>query len=244
MDVNWVTQILPWAALLVGGGGIGGFASYKLSSKRQNAMLGPEREALITEAAARATTALSESLEALRRENEGLRVERSALLERIATLEGQVEVLREQIAQSSEASAREGMLGAILAASPDAVIVVNSSGVIEFANVAATKMFVWPPGTLEGLPLYELIPERFRAAHRNHKRDYLAEPHVRPMGLEHSVFGRRSDGSEFPVEIGLAPLERPGHKVAVVAVVRDMTERYAAKPPNFGRRATDRDPEV
>jgi PAS domain S-box-containing protein len=85
-------------------------------------------------------------------------------------------------------------------------------------------MFGYTREELLGRPIEWLIPERSRAAHRGHRAGYMTEPHTRPMGVDLPLFGRRRDGSEFPVEIGLSPLAGE-EEVTVVAIVRDITER-------------------
>src|SRR6185312_4786722 len=77
---------------------------------------------------------------------------------------------------------------------------------------------------LLGQPIEALIPERSRVAHQRLRAGYMEEPHTRPMGVDLPLLGRRRGGSEFPVEIGLSPLHG-GTEFAVVAIVRDITER-------------------
>lgn len=113
----------------------------------------------------------------------------------------------------------------ILDAAPDAMLLVNRHGVIEAANKQAERMFRYLPGQMRGVPLDELVPQRFRDQHTAHRASYMDDPRVRPMGVDLRLFGQRSDGSEFPVEIGLSPYLRVNELPKVVASVRDMTER-------------------
>jgi len=107
---------------------------------------------------------------------------------------------------------------------PDGMVVVDPEGVIRFANPAARRMF--GHDTLAGLPVETLLPEHLAAAHRNHRAVYTAAPRARAMGASLDLRGRRADGSEFPVEVALSPVDTPDGPY-VVAIARDVTERQA-----------------
>lgn len=106
--------------------------------------------------------------------------------------------------------------------SPDALILVDQEGNIVQVNTLTSSLFGYHPDELTGLSLELLLPERFRAVHRDHRASYAAEPHQRPMGVGLNLVGRRKDGSEFPVDISLRPvlLEQRFH---VVGAIRDVT---------------------
>jgi PAS domain S-box-containing protein len=112
----------------------------------------------------------------------------------------------------------------IIELAPDALLAVDSDGRIALVNQQTERVFGYAREELLGQPIEALIPERSRAAHRHLRAGYMAGPHTRPMGMDLPLFGRRRDGSEFPVEIGLSPLQA-GSEFAVVAIVRDITER-------------------
>lgn len=117
----------------------------------------------------------------------------------------------------------ESMLQQMLDSSPDGIVLVNGYGIIVRANRTAERMFGWPPSGIRDVPLEELIPHRYRAAHRQHRVRYQANPELRPMGLGLDLWGLRADGTEFPVEISLSETETA--KRWTVAAVRDMTAR-------------------
>src|SRR5437764_13902357 len=86
----------------------------------------------------------------------------------------------------------------VLDAAPNAMIMVDSAGVISFANARAETVFGYSLSELIGLPIEALIPERFRDRHAGYRKGFLSEPSSRAMGAGRDLFGRRRDGSEFP----------------------------------------------
>lgn len=170
---------------------------------------------------------LNSEIERLNRDVATCNRERRELSEKVAGLEGQVEVLRSTQAHVA-AGTSESLLASMLAAAPDGLVLVNKWGTIEFANRTAERMFGYAEGGIAGIAVKELVPERFRERHRQHTEHFMANPKARPMGVGRQLSGRRFDGSEFPVEIGLAPMRRVGEEEKVIAVVRDMTERSQA----------------
>ena len=117
-----------------------------------------------------------------------------------------------------------GGLRDFLEAAPDALIVVDPEGRIAMVNSEAERMFGYSPGDLPGQSVEILVPDRFREGHVAHRADYSKAPRRRPLysGLE--LWGRRRDGTEFPVGISLSPTEADGGPW-VIAAVRDMTDR-------------------
>ena len=113
----------------------------------------------------------------------------------------------------------------LLESSPDALIVVDSAGIIRFANRTAGTVFGYGSAELVGQPMELLIPARFRIRHGAHVAGYVRSPINREMGARLSeLFARRADGSEFPAAIRLAPF-RSGDSDFVAAAIRDVTER-------------------
>jgi formate hydrogenlyase transcriptional activator len=112
--------------------------------------------------------------------------------------------------------------------SPDAIIVTDEYGKIAEVNGQVSAFFGYEPSELSGQPVETLIPERFRKAHPAHRAHYSVEPHTRPMGAGLELYGRRKDGTEFPVDIMLSPVETGGAKV-VLAVIRDLSEKVRAE---------------
>src|ERR1700694_6102644 len=113
----------------------------------------------------------------------------------------------------------------LLQFSPDAMLVVDAQGMIQFSNETSSSLFGYTPDQLIGKPIKLLIPERFHTRHGAHVSSYLRQPTSREMGARISdLFARRADGSEFPAGIRLSPFSDDGQSF-VAAAIRDMTER-------------------
>jgi len=119
----------------------------------------------------------------------------------------------------------------VLDAAPNAMIMVDSAGVITFANASATTVFGYSLSELIGRHIETLIPERFRDRHVGDRKGFLSEPSSRAMGAGRDLFGRRKDGSEFPVEVGLNPIHTT-EGLFVLASVIDITARKQAELEN------------
>ena len=115
-----------------------------------------------------------------------------------------------------------------LDAAPDAMIIIDGSGAIRFANRQVCSLFGYGHDEIVGKAVELLMPERFHQRHVQHREQYRSNVRMRPMGAGLQLFGRRKDGTEFPVEISLSPIEHQ-EGVLVAAAIRDVTQRKRAE---------------
>jgi PAS domain S-box-containing protein len=113
-------------------------------------------------------------------------------------------------------------------AAPNAMIMVDREGTIRLVNTQAERLFDYPRAALLGQPIELLLPDRFRACHPRDRDAFFATPTSRPMGAGRDLFGRRQDGTEVSIEIGLNPLET-AEGTFVLASIIDITERKRAE---------------
>ena len=121
-----------------------------------------------------------------------------------------------------------GRFGGLLEAAPDALVITDEGGRIGYVNERAEQLFGYRREELIGQPVELLLPERLRAPHGGHREEFMASPHARPMGTGLDLIARREDGSEFPVEISLSPLQT-AQGTLVSAAIRDITARRQAE---------------
>ena len=128
----------------------------------------------------------------------------------------------------SERKAAEERFRGLLEAAPDAMVIVDDTGTIRLVNAQTEALFGYRREELLGNPVELLVPGRFRGHHTMHREGYADNRQVRPMGAGLELHGLRKDGSEFPVEISLSPLETTDG-LLVSAAVRDVSERKRAE---------------
>src|SRR5204863_2032173 len=116
----------------------------------------------------------------------------------------------------------------VVEAAPSAMIMVNTEGRITLVNTQAEAVFGYARQELIGHPIEMLVPERFSSHHTTDRRGYFGDARARPMGTGRELFGRRKDGTEVPIEIGLNPIHT-SEGLFVLASIIDISERKQAE---------------
>lgn len=138
--------------------------------------------------------------------------------------EGVVIATRGTATDIDDRKAAEHRFEQLVEMAPDAMVFVNEEGNITQVNLQTEGLFGYPRAELIGMPIETLIPDRYRGVHRHHREAFVSTPDRRPMGRGLDLLARRRDGTEFPVEISLSPLETDEGQI-VSASIRDVTDR-------------------
>lgn len=136
--------------------------------------------------------------------------------------ERELRLVKQQLEQS------EAMQRGIFEQGPDAILLVGPSGQVLRASQEAARVFGHPHPHLMRLTVEDLMPAAFRARHAALRAQFGAAPRRRPMGTGGTLLGLRADGTEFPIDVMLSPLQSAGQDL-VIATVRDVTERLRAE---------------
>ena len=136
-------------------------------------------------------------------------------------------LIRELQIVAAEAKDEGDFCQVCLDSAPDALLLVSESGILTSANTAAHELFGYPPGTMIGLSVSNLMPERFREEHALHREAYVASPQRRAMGEHLSTPALKRDGSEFLIRASLSTVTAPRGPL-IICVIRP-TE-HASEP--------------
>jgi PAS domain S-box-containing protein len=143
-------------------------------------------------------------------------------------MEGEIVKLMALEKEAQSVARSESRFRELLEAAPDAIIEIDRLGRIVLLNRVTEKLFGYSREQLLGRPVELLIPEDLRSTHVHHREYYWSKPQTRTMGSGLSLQGQRQDGSRFPVEISLSPVESDDG-FRVTAIIRDISERKQAE---------------
>ncbi|HNJ40779.1 MAG TPA: PAS domain S-box protein, partial [Acidobacteriota bacterium] len=113
-------------------------------------------------------------------------------------------------------------------AAPNAMVMVDKQGKIVLVNSQTEILFGYPRQELIGQRVEILVPERYRQSHPTYRNDFFSSPQARPMGAGRDLYGRRKDGQEMAIEIGLNPLITEEGSFVLASII-DITERKRAE---------------
>ena len=163
-------------------------------------------------------------LDSVRRRADGSRVRVgltiSPIHDKDGAIVGAASIARDVTAQV----AAEQRFRRLVQAAPDAMIIVDGTGKITLANDQTGRLFGYPSADLIGVSVEQLVPPGARARHIHHREDYLTAPHNLLMGSGMELYGLRRDGTEFPIEISLAPLQTD-EGTMIAGAIRDISQR-------------------
>ena len=112
----------------------------------------------------------------------------------------------------------------VVEAAPNAMVMIGATGLIEMVNLQAESLFGYQRAEMLGQPIETLVPERFRHGHPKLRQAFFANPAARPMGVGRDLYGLKKNGSEFPIEIGLNPIETD-EGMKVLSAIVDISSR-------------------
>jgi diguanylate cyclase (GGDEF)-like protein/PAS domain S-box-containing protein len=128
----------------------------------------------------------------------------------------------------TERKRSEERLTQVVEAAPNAMIMVNEEGQIVLVNSQTERAFGYERAELFGMRVEDLIPDRFRPSHQGFRNGFFSKPDRREMGAGRELFGRRKDGTEIPIEIGLNPIQIMEENFVLASVI-DITERLVVQ---------------
>jgi PAS domain S-box-containing protein len=170
----------------------------------------------------------SEYLETVRVDRQGREIQVALTVSPIRNRHGELVGMSAIVRDITARKQAEEKFRLAVESAPSGMVMVDGQGTIVLVNLEAERMFGYPRGELVDQPIEVLVPERFRNQHPGERAHFLSSPRSRRMGAGRELFARRKDGTEFPIEIGLNPIQTP-EGLFVLSSVVDITERVRAE---------------
>jgi PAS domain S-box-containing protein len=206
-----------------------GYSAQEVIGSKIDILVAPDEQTKLRDILGRAGRGEHvEHFEAVRRRKDGRPVEVSLSVSPVRTASGAIVGIAEIARDIGAQKLAEAKFRIAVEASPSGMVMVDPSGIILLVNSELERLFGYSREELVGRSFEMLVPERFRTAHVKLVAEFGKSPTERRMGAQRDLSGLRKDGTEFPAEIGLNPVQSPSGLLVLAAIV-DISERKQAE---------------